>query len=593
MLEARVADPTVRQRFEREAKTISGLNHPHICTLHDIGQEDGSYFLVMEYVDGKPVKGPMPVEDALKLGVQIADALDHAHRRGVVHRDIKPANILVTKAGAKLLDFGLAKIVAPPEDDSDGSVSEDITKKGVIIGSYRFMAPEQWEAKEADARSDIFGFGAVVYELVTGKRAFDGKSRASIIAAVMHTDPTPASQVDPVVPLALDHVLERCLAKDPEKRWQSAADLRDELKWVLTASPTQAFLPVPPVVERRLLQLRRRVKALTVALAVAVAIIGIVLGVWLIRPVPEPPLRKLALMPDALSTEGLQVSPNGKHIAYLAGVPQRLWIQDLDRQQPREVEGTSEARYPFWSSGSDFVGFAQGTDLKKVAVAGGPAVTVCPLPGAFDYFFSGDWSPDGESIVFSTGIPHRLYEVPARGGQPKLLIEPGESEAGITYAFPQLLPGRKLLYFAGAVNEGHIVVQDLETNEREVLTAGGQFVYSPTGHILYQPTRDDSSVLFALPFSADAMKAYGEAFPVAQNAAYPSLSADGTLVTLDTGGAGEWELVWRDRSGERLGTFGQPQLLMWDPSLSPGDSRVPWRRWRMNAIFGFTSVTGP
>ncbi|MCP5120501.1 MAG: protein kinase, partial [bacterium] len=579
VLESRVSDPQVRQRFEREARTISGLNHPHICTLYDIGQEDGNYFLVMEYVEGKPLKGPMPVEDTLKLAVQIADALHHAHKRGVVHRDIKPANILINKSGAKLLDFGLAKLMTPPDDeDSDASVSGDLTKKGVILGSYRFMAPEQWEAKEADARSDIFSFGAVMYELLTGKRAFDGKSRASIIAAVMHTDPPPASSIDALSPIALDRVLMRCLDKDPDKRWQSAADLRDELQWVLEASPTQAFLPVPPVVERQLRQLKRRVWVLVGALAVALLAVVAVLGLWLRQPDPEAPLRRFTLVPDELSTANLQASPDGRHIAYLAGEPQRLWIQDLDRQEPREIEGTADARHPFWSPASDFIGFAQGTELKKVEVTGGPAVLVCPLPGAFDYFFTGAWSPDGASIVFSAGIPHRLYEVPAQGGSPELLVEPGESKQAITHAFPQFLPpeagGRKLLFYSGAVNEGQIVALDIETGERNVVVDGGPFVYSRSGHILYQPNRDDASVLFALPFSATQMKARGEAFPVAQNAAYPSVTADGTLVTLDTGVRTQWQLTMRSRDGNLIGLFGQPQLLMWDPALSPDGTRV-------------------
>lgn len=574
-----IRNPVVRQRFQREAQAISSLNHPHICTLHDVGHQDGVDYLVMEYVEGRPLKGPIPVEEALSLAVQIADALDHAHRKGVVHRDIKPGNLLVTPAGVKLLDFGLAKFVPVPEATAESSSqTADLTQKGEFLGTFRFMAPEQWEGKDADARSDIFSLGAVLYELFTGKRAFEGKSRAALIAAIMHKDPPSISTVDPLSPPPLDHVVRKCLDKDPDLRWQSAGNLRDELRWILEATPSQAFLPVPPVVGRRLRLMKRAILGLATLLVVALAAIGIMLARWPAGPRAEAPLRKLALTPESLSDASLQISPDGRHIVYLAGVPPRLWIQDLDRQQPREIEASEGARYPFWSPGSDFVAFAQGTHLRKVAVAGGPSIAVCPLPGPSEFFFTGAWRPDGNSIVFSSGNPHRLYEVSARGGQPKLSIQPAESDRAKAYAFPLFLPFAAghpaLLFFVGTVNEGEILVQDLESARREVLIKGGPFAYSPSGHILYQPTRDDTTVLFALPFSPETLKPTGEAFPIARNAAYPSIAADGTLVYLDTGGKTDWQFQWRDRSGKTLGVFGQPQPLMWDPSLSPDGRRV-------------------
>jgi eukaryotic-like serine/threonine-protein kinase len=576
----RVKDSDVRQRFQREAQAVSSLNHPHICTLHDVGREDGKDYLVMEYVDGRTLKGPMPVEDALRLAVQIADALDHAHRRGIIHRDIKPGNVLVTKSGAKLLDFGLAKLATPPQalPEGAGSDTEDLTKKGEILGTFRFMAPEQWEGKAADVRSDIFAFGAMVYEMLTGQRAFSGKSRAALIAAVMHRNPPPLSDTDPLAPPVLDHVIKKCLEKDPDRRWKSATDLRDELQWILDATHTQALLPVPPVVGRRIRLMRIGLMVLGGALALSLFLIAILSATWLRQSAAEVPLRKLTLAPDALAADRLQISADGRHIAYLAGTPPGVWIQDLQQAQPRRIEGSEGARYPFWSPGSDFIGFAQGTDLKKVAVDGGPLITVCPLPGTSEFFFTGTWHPDGNSIVFSSGTPHRMYEVAAAGGAPELLIEPDELEQGITYAFPEFVPGAgeagALLFYAGTVNEGQIVALDLETRERTVLTTGGPFAYSATGHVLYQPTRDDSSVLFALPVDVDSLRPIGEAFPIARHAAYPSVAADGTLVSLDTGNVSDWQFAWRSRSGEQLGVFGQPQSLMWDPSLSPDGKRV-------------------
>ncbi|MCP5112623.1 MAG: hypothetical protein GY953_17505, partial [bacterium] len=289
-------------------------------------------------------------------------------------------------------------------------------------------------------------------------------------------------------------------------------------------------------------------------------------------------LRKLALTTETLSNESLQVSPDGKHIAYLAGVPQRLWIHDLDSQLPREIEGSEGARYPFWAPGSDVVAFAQGTDLKKVSVRGGPATTISGLPGGSAFFFTGDWNPDGSTIVVSSGNPRRLYEIPAGGGEATPLTEPGDSNLSFPPAFPQFLPEdsgkRALLFFAGEVVEGQIVVQDLETGEREVLTEGGPFTYSPSGHILFQPSRDDSSVLFAMPFSTKSLRPTGEAFPIAENAAFPSVAADGTLVYLGVDSPRAEQLIWRDRSGAKVGAVGDPHQEVRAPAISPDGGRV-------------------
>src|ERR1022692_2040428 len=232
----------LRERFEREAKTIASLNHPHICVLHDIGQQDGIDYLVMEYLEGETLaqrlqKSPLPLEQVLQYAIEIADALDKAHRKGITHRDLKPGNIMLTKSGTKLLDFGLAKLkqeVAPANVQLSQlpTANDPLTAQGTIVGTLQYMAPEQLEGKEVDARTDIFAFGAVVYEMATGKRAFEGKSQASLISAIMSSDPPPMSSLQPMTPPAFDRVVKACLAKEPDERWQTAGDLGRELKWI-------------------------------------------------------------------------------------------------------------------------------------------------------------------------------------------------------------------------------------------------------------------------------------------------------------------------------------------------------------------------
>src|SRR5512132_936679 len=251
------ASPESRQRFEREAKTISQLSHPHICALYDVGNQDGVEFLVMEYLEGETLsdrllKGALSFEQVLRFGIEIADALDKAHRQGIVHRDLKPGNVMITKSGVKLLDFGLAKAVAPatPQQMTSFPTQQALTQEGTILGTFQYMAPEQLEGREADARTDIFAFGAVLYETATGKKAFSGKSQASLISSIMGTEPPPVSTVAPMTPPAFDRVVRACLAKDPDDRWQTAHDVMLELKWVAEGG-SAVGLPAPVVAKRR------------------------------------------------------------------------------------------------------------------------------------------------------------------------------------------------------------------------------------------------------------------------------------------------------------------------------------------------------
>ena len=323
------SDTELRQRFEREAKAVSSLNHPHICTVHDVGQQDGTDYLVMEYLEGETLaarltKGPMQTDQVLRYAIEISDALDKAHRQGVVHRDLKPGNIMLTKSGAKLLDFGLAKLRDTQSGGGEAGVTglptanQSLTGAGTILGTFQYMAPEQLEGKEADARTDIFAFGAVVYEMATGRKAFKGESQASLITAIMSSEPEPISTLQPMTPPALDHIVKRCLAKDPDNRVQTARDVTLELEWI-TEGASQAGIPAPVVAHRK--NRERIVWAVAVLLVAALAAIS----VWYLKPQPPEEPRRLARFsisppqnaPMLITTylNDLAISPDGMSVA--------------------------------------------------------------------------------------------------------------------------------------------------------------------------------------------------------------------------------------------------------------------------------------
>jgi eukaryotic-like serine/threonine-protein kinase len=561
--DALARDPQWRRRFDQEARTISALNHPHICILHDVGPE----YLVMEYIEGAPLRGPLPIPEALRLAIQIADALDAAHRKGITHRDLKPANVLVTKSGVKLLDFGLAKQsltnLAPTDGDTQTALAE-LTRAGTIVGTPEYMAPEQLEGKEADARSDIFAFGCVLFEIMTGHRPFEGKSLAGVMAAILQIEPPPISALLPAAPSTLDRLVRRCLAKDPEQRWQTMRDLKAELEWI-AEERGEGTAGAPRSDVRR--------KAMVSAGAVLVLVSGVMLGLWLRSPqaTPASPVRRFLFTPDS-SVFYPVISPNGRHIAYTTSPDHTLWIQDVDSDEPRKIVVAGFNRVPTWSPESDFVAFRGGEiELRKVSVHGGPSVTLCHATAGSAGRLT--WSPDGRSIVFDAGSPPRLYEVPADGGTPTLLFQVNQSESTHGFRNPHFLPGdpkgRRLLFDVGSPGNTQIVALDLETGRREILGPGSRPSYSPSGHVLYETAGD----LWALPFSVHTLRRTGESFPIQRNASYPSVAGDGTFVYLTDGG-GLQQLIWRNRAGVKLGAIGQPQQHIRIPRLSPDGRRV-------------------
>ena len=390
------ADPDLKQRFEREAKTVAALSHPHICPVFDVGEQDGVNYLVMEYLDGETLaqrleKGALPLDQALQIAIEIADALDKAHRQGIVHRDLKPGNIMLTKSGAKLLDFGLAKLRKPgviggPGFSAATTQSEPLTSRGTILGTLPYMAPEQVEGKDTDARTDVFAFGAVLYEMATGKRAFIGDSQASLIAAILDRDPAPLMTLQPMTPIALDRIVKTCLAKSPESRWQSTGDVAHQVRWVLdTAAVAAMASPASAVVTRQPGALAR-----TAPWAVAV-LLAVTLGVVWMTPSTETSrasVRTAIPLPSgqqvtAQAGHPLAIAPDGRTLAFTTreGGTTRLYLRDLSDPDVRQVPQSNGAHMPFFSPDGEWVGYWAGGRLYRVPVAGGPPLPIAAAEG--------------------------------------------------------------------------------------------------------------------------------------------------------------------------------------------------------------------
>ena len=397
VLPAHVAsDPERKQRFEREAKTVAALSHPHICRVFDVGRKGETDFLVMEYLEGETLaerlrKGALPLDQALRYAIEIADALDKAHRQGVTHRDLKPANIMLTKAGAKLLDFGLAKLKPTgPQSDASTKLADSLTQQGTILGTFQYMAPEQLEGKDADARTDIWAFGCVVYEMVTGQKAFEGKSQASLIHSIMGVEPRPISSLQPMSPPMLDQLIRICLAKDPDERRQGAGDIGRQLKLATDGSITQVGVTAPTAVAARPAGWRR---ALPFALALAVGSVITGVAVWSVvrpaPPVPEPLVRvEINPSPDGplqmtIAHRDVVIAPDGARIVYQTGVgsARALYIRHVDQLDATLLRGTEGGGMtPFFSTDGQWVGFTNpARDLMRVSVLGGPPVTIANI----------------------------------------------------------------------------------------------------------------------------------------------------------------------------------------------------------------------
>lgn len=538
------------ERFAREARAIAALNDPHICTLHDVGPD----YLVMEYVEGKEIKGPLPLDQVLKLAIQLAGALEVAHRKGITHRDLKPANILMTKSGVKVLDFGLARIEPTPEALAADETRASLTQEGSIVGTLSYMAPEQLQGKSTDVRADIFSFGCVLYEMLTGKRAFDGATSALVMAAILDREPPPAAEI---APPALDWVLRRCLAKDPDERWQSARDLRAALEWVSQGRPEGTS-------ESKTGHDKRMWMAATaVAAAAAVA-----LAALLFREKPaEAPVTRLSIAPPDGNRfdRGTPpaVSPDGRQTVYAASSDDgrsQLWLRPLDSLTAVPLAGTEGAIYPFWSPDSQSVGFFASGKLKRMNVSGGPATTLADASEGR----GGTWSSQGV-IVFAPTIYSGLYQVAASGGVVSRATRFGPGTP--PQKFPSFLPdGRHFLYLMGAGGPDQRTIRigslDSQSEDPTLLSGADSSAMYAQGHLLFAR----GTTLVARRFDAQRLAFTGDEVPVAEHLLTSGIplqswvfcaSANGVLA-YQSSGVSTWQLTWLNRAGQRLNVVGDP-----------------------------------
>ena len=588
-----VASEELRARFEREARTVSSLNHPNICSLFDVGHDDDTHYIVMELIEGESLaerllKGPLPLEQVVRYGAQIADALGRAHRQGIVHRDLKPGNVMISKAGAKLLDFGLARS-GPEASPMQGltamaTQAAPLTQEGTILGTFQYMAPEQLEGIEADARTDIFAFGALLYEMTTGKRAFDGATRTSLIAAIVSGTPRPMGELAPLTPPALEQIVRRCLEKEPDDRWQSAADVGNQLRWISEAGSRAG--EAAPLAAKRRFRMRAAWGLHVVTAAVAVAA-TLALAAKLREPTA---VLNMSVLPpkDMRFNSGVSapaVSPDGLRLAYVAvgeDGKSALWIRTLATGSAQALPGGEDASHPFWSPDSRQVGFFASGKLKRIDATGGPAQTICDVAQGR----GGAWGADG-TILFCPNTTESLHRVPVTGGTPVAETDLDSSRTDISHRHPEFLPGGKHYLFlvqAAAETPGTeqgfaLYAGTLGSKEQKLVVAtNGQARFSPeTGHLLFLR----GGALVAQRFDPRTQSLSGEAVPLAEavrrngrfEAAF-SVSRTGLLVFQSGSNSDPTRLVLLDRSGNEVGVVGKTLADYGAPRFSNDGTRV-------------------
>ncbi len=595
-----------RQRFAREAKAISSLNHPNICTLHDVGQTaaEGSpetgglvHYLVMELIEGESladrlVRGPLPLHDVLRYGRQISSALDAAHRHGIIHRDLKPGNVMITKSGAKLLDFGLARSTMGEPGKAGESTStptamataaHPLTAEGTILGTFQYMAPEQLEGAEADARTDIFALGAVLHEMATGQPAFKAASKTSLIAAIVSSQPPPISTIVPTIPPALDHVVRRCLEKDPDDRWQSAHDVAGELQWIGEAG-SQAGVAVPITRRRK----AREKLAWGVAGISLLAALALALTLWTaprttqrafrgsISPPPDQSLIPFDLM-------GLSLSPDGMTLAFVASGHdgrKQIWLRRLSEMTARALSETEGAGYPFWSPDGQNLAFFSEGKLKRIDLRGGSPRVLADAPSGR----GGSWGSEGV-ILYAPNITSPILRIPADGGSAEP-VTTLDQETEVTHRWPVFLPdGSHFLYVsrarrAGQGEVGRLMLAEIGSPEPSVLIEdASNALYVEPGFLIY----GRSANLYAWRFDAGSLQLTGQPIPIVpdklsywegKNFVPFTASDDGTLVYLAEA-IRPTEIRWFDRDGRPLEALGSPGFYV-TPRISPDGRRIAY-----------------
>jgi serine/threonine protein kinase/Tol biopolymer transport system component len=594
------SSPELKQRLEREARAISSLNHPHICQLYDIGSQAGTDYLVMELLEGETVterlrRGSLPLNEVLKIGTEVADALEVAHRAGIVHRDLKPANIMLTKSGAKLMDFGLAKPFGMTASVSGAAPSftavatmtglspaSPLTTAGSIVGTIQYMSPEQIEGRAADVRSDIFALGAVLYEMATGKRAFEGKSQISVASSILEKDPEPISAAKPMTPSAFEHVVKTCLQKNPEERFQTAHDVRLELKWIAEerSSPSQTSLQPTP---------RHPRERLAWAAAVLIAIVAAA-GAWIFMARPSQPARIVRTVippPEGASfrltgdVAGPPVlSPDGAYVAFAAAAADGkvvLWIRPMDKLEARVLPGTENVIFPFWSPDSRSLAFFADGKLKTIDLNGGSPQVVCDAPQAR----GGSWGPDGV-ILMTTDVQAPLVRVSANGGAPAAITKL-DRPRHTSHRWPFFLPdGKHFLYLAinhdsaQSENDAVYFASVDGTENRPLFRSLTNAVYSG-GFVLFAR----GSQLMAQKFDPASGQLSGEPKVLANGVAndlstwhMDASVSDAGLLVMGSGGTPDWQLVWVDHTGKQIGVVADKLSNLQLARLSPLGDRI-------------------
>lgn len=595
------SSPDLRARFEREARAVSALNHAHICHLYDVGTQDGAAYLVMEYLEGESLadrlrKGPLPLKQALEFGIQVAEALATAHRAGILHRDLKPGNIMLTACGAKLLDFGLAKSLpeltgtaAPAISGMTpstptitiaelSSASKDLTRRGTVVGTFQYIAPEVFQGAEADERSDMFSLGCVLYEMATGRKAFEGKSQLSVMTAILEKDPEPVSAVQAMSPPAFDHVVKTCLEKNPEERFQTAVDVKLQLKWIAegraqgqSAASGRKSSRLPWIVAGA---------AILIALGLVAALIGrrSTASLAVVQSFIPPPAGTsfVTLAPSAGTP---QISPDGTRLVFTARDDKgkiQLYLRTLSSLTATPLAGTDAGSYPFWSPDSREIGFFADGKLKKIDVNVGPPQILCDAAIGR----GGAWSQNGE-IIFSPGTSTALLEVSAQGGtpQPATKLDVGQGEN--SHRWPFFLPdGKHFLFWARnshGIQAHTVYVATVGSPDARPLMKSELAAIYASGYLLFLR----GQTLMAQPFDAQRLALTGTPGSIAEHVLinstsnHPVFSAsqNGTLVYQMGSEQGGWRLLWFSRDGKQIGSLGDVDRYF-DPAISPDGTRV-------------------
>ena len=590
-------DAAARQRFEREARAVAALSHPHICTLHDIGQQDGKDFLVMEFLDGETLavrlaRGKLPLDQALHCGIQIADALAAAHRAGIIHRDLKPGNVMLTKAGAKLLDFGLAK---PREQaivngQTATTLAAPLTGHGTILGTLQYMAPEQLQGTEADARTDIFAFGSIVYEMTAGRKAFEATSDATLIGAILRDEPPPLSAVQPLASRALDRLVRTCLAKDPDERWQSAGDLKRELAWIREEQGASTSDMAAPSFHSRV---RRRIAIISAAIVFAVLTVVVIRS---LRDTTDArlPARLTIHLPDSPVFSEFPVaemSPDGRQVAFWVDGEERISLRSMHAQSAEPIRGTEGAITFFWSPDSQQLGFTTASAVKKLTISDR---TIESTPCEACRFGSGGtWGRSGLIVVPSED--GTLLGISPGSTEPQKITNLDRSKGEIAHIAPHFLPdGQRFLYVIrnAAPRRSGLYIGQIGSREPRLLLHGEHpALYAEPGYLLFT----QSGSIVAQPFDVKRLEFSGDAVPLVGSSEYwpvpggnaifgswfgtwPNFSTSDTgVLTYAVADHPESQFRWTGRSGDTLQVAGEPGPYQ-TFDLAPDGTRLVFTR---------------